>query len=355
MELPGITMPSGERTLEHCFGCGEDNPIGLKLRPVYDGEKVVARFTPTEHHQGWYNVTHGGILYSILDEITAYSVLCTGLSFGMTAKSEIRFKHVAPTNAVLLASAWVTKLTSRLVESRGRLELEDGTVVAEIESTFFPGKGDPRAFLWDMDGVIIDSAEHHYQSWRETLATRGVDYTEEQFRSYFGQRNDLVVREILGPLPQSEVSAIADEKDVRYRELASGKATLLPGVMKLLQIMKKGHYPVALGTSAQSADFAAISGPLGIADYFDAIVCGPDVQESKPSPQIYLLAAEKLGIDPVNCVVFEDSPHGVAAAKSAGMKCVAITNTHPAETLQAADRVVSSLEQIDLIELIRFI
>ncbi|MBN1856418.1 MAG: HAD-IA family hydrolase [Dehalococcoidia bacterium] len=355
MELPGIAVPSGERTLEHCFGCGEDNPIGLKLRPVYDGEKVFARFTPGEHHQGWYNVTHGGIVYSILDEITAYAVLCTGLSFGVTAKSEIRFKHVAPTNATLLATAWTTKITSRLVETHGRLELEDGTVVAEVDSAFFPGKGEPRAFLWDMDGVIIDSAEFHYQSWHDTLATRGVDYTEEQFRSYFGQRNDHVVREILGTLPEAEVAAIANEKDVRYRELASGKASAFPGVMKLLKIMKKGHYPIALGTSAPMGDFTAISGGLGLSDFFDAIVCGPDVQESKPSPQIYLRAAEKLGVAPAHCIVFEDSPHGVAAAKNGGMKCVAITNTHPAESLRSADKVVSSLEQVDLIELIRFI
>ncbi len=355
MELPGLDMAPGARTLEYCFGCGEENPIGLKLRPVYDGEQVIARFTPKEQHQGWYNVTHGGILYSILDEITAYSVLCTGLSFGVTAKSEIRFKHVAPTNATLLATAWVTKATSRLVETHGRLELENGTVVAEIDSAFFPAKGEPRAFLWDMDGVIIDSAEYHYQSWHEALSPHGVDYTREKFEYYFGQRNDYVIAQVLGPITEPEIAAISNEKARRYRELMNGEATLFPGVLKLLQIMKRGHYPVALGTSAPPENYEAIAGPLGISDYFDAIVCGPDVDESKPSPQIYLKAAEKLGVKPDQCIVFEDSPHGVTAAKNAGMKCVAITNTHSAEALHAADRVVPSLEQIDLIELIRFI
>ena len=355
MELPQIGMATGERSLEYCFGCGEDNPIGLKLRPVYDGEKVVARFTPREQHQGWHNVTHGGILYSVLDEITAYAVLCSGVSFGVTAKSFIRFKHVSPTDATLVASAWVTKATSRLVETAGRLEMEDGTVVAEIEATFFPGKGVPRAFLWNMDGVIIDSAAPHFQSWRDTLAAHGATFTEEQFRSYFGTRNDHIIGDVLGPLPEPEVKAISEEKGQRFRGLIRGKAKAFPGAMELLGIMKKGHYPLALGTSAPPEDVEVVSAQLGLSAYFEVIVCGQDVMESKPSPDIYLQAAEKLGVDPGQCVVFEDSPQGVAAAKRGGMKCVAVTNSRPAEDLQAADRVVSSLEQVDLIELIRFI
>ena len=355
MELPQVAMAPGEQSLEHCFGCGKANPIGLKLRPVYDGEKVVVRFTPREQHQGWYNVTHGGIIFSILDEITAYSVLCTGYYFGVTAKSSIRFKHVSPTDATLVASAWVTKATARLVETRGRLELEDGTVVAEVEATFFPGKGSPRAFLWDLDGVIIDSAAPHYQSWRNALAAHGTSLTRKQFRSYFGTRNDHIIREVLGPLPESEVKAISEEKEQRYRDLIRGKTRAFPGAMELLRVMKKGNYPVALATSAPPENVELVSAQLGLSAYFDVVVCGQDVKESKPSPDIFLRAAEKLGVDPGQCVVFEDSPHGVAAAKRGGMKCVAVTNSHPAEALQAADRVASSLEQVDLIELIRFI
>ncbi len=355
MELPQISMPTGDRSLEYCFGCGEDNPIGLKLRPVYDGEKVVVRFTPREQHQGWYNVTHGGILYSILDEITAYAVLCSGVSFGVTAKSSIRFKHVSPTDATLVASAWVTKASSRLVETQGRLEMEDGTVVAEIEATFFPGKGVLRAFLWDMDGVIVDSAAPHYESWRETLAARGVTFTEGQFRSCFGMRNDHIIGKVLSPLPEMEVRAISEEKEQRYRDLIHGKAKAFPGVTQLLQVMKRGKYPLALGTSAPPENVELVAAQLGLSDYFDVVVCGEDVKESKPAPEIFLRAAEQLGVEPRECVVFEDSAHGVAAAKGAGMKCVAVTNSHPAEALEAADRVVSSLEQVDLIELIRFI
>ena len=314
MELPQITMPTGERPLEYCFGCGADNPIGLKLRPVYDGEKVVVRFTPRKQHQGWHNITHGGILYSILDEITAYSVLCTGLSFGVTAKSSIRFKHVSPTDATLVASAWVTKATSRLVETQGRLEMEDGTVVAEIEATFFPGKGAPWAFLWDMDGVIVDSAGPHYQSWRETLAAHGTDFTQEQFSSYFGMRNDHIIEKVLGSLPEPEVKTISEEKGRRYRELIRGNARAFPGVVQLLRVMKRGNYPLALGTSAPLENVEAVSGQLGLSDCFDVVVCGEDVKESKPNPELFLRAAEKLGVEPWQCVVFEVSPHGVGAA-----------------------------------------
>jgi beta-phosphoglucomutase-like phosphatase (HAD superfamily) len=91
---------------------------------------------------------------------------------------------------------------------------------------------------------------------------------------------------------------------------------------------------------------------LDLAGIFDCIVSGQDVSESKPSPQTYLLAAEKLGTTPSNCVVIEDSPLGVKAAKTAGMKCLAVTNTHHRQYLHEADRVVDSLEDVDLITLL---
>ena len=88
MQIPRMDVPD-DINFRLCFACGEDNPIGLRLKPVYDGEKVTAEFTPTEHHQGWLNITHGGILYTLLDEVAAYTILCHGIEFGVTAKSEV--------------------------------------------------------------------------------------------------------------------------------------------------------------------------------------------------------------------------------------------------------------------------
>ena len=355
MELPHLVVPMEEEPLGHCFGCGESNPIGLHLRPVFDGEKVTAPFTPGVDHQGWHNVTHGGIVYSVLDEITAYAVLCSGYRFGVTARSAIRFRKSAATHVPLLAVAWATKTTSRLIEVQGQLRTNDGDVVAEVESSFIPGPRYDLAFLWDMDGVIVDSAAPHFESWREAFAARGTTYTEAEFESFFGTRDDYIIRRVMGPLADTAVEEIADEKERRYRDLIRGKARIFPGVIPLLKAMKKGGFKIALGTSAPMENVEAVGQQMGLHLYFDAVVSGQDVTEGKPSPEIYLAAAAKLGAKPYRCVVFEDSPHGVEAAKRAGMKCVAVTNSHPAEALQAADRVVESMEQLDLIQLIRWL
>ena len=356
MELPHLQTPTGEQSLGHCFGCGELNPIGLQLRPVFDGEKVSATFTPGVNHQGWNNVTHGGILYSILDEITAYLVLCSGYSFGVTAKSVIRFRRVAPTDSALTATAWATRVTPRLIEVHGTLTMPDSSVVAEVESAFIPGARCRKAFLWDLDGVIIDSGAQHYQSWREAFAVHGVVYDDRQFASYFGMRDDLIVRKVMGTtVPDPIVHSITEEKERLYRQLVHGSALAFPGVLPLLAAMKKGGYRVALGTSAPMANVDAVLPQLRLLDAFDAIVCGQDVAEGKPSPDIYLRAAERVGAEPADCIVFEDSPHGLEAARRAGMKCVAVTNTHPAQELAAADRVVGSMEEMDLVQLIRWI
>jgi len=355
MELPQLNIPEGQQSLSHCFGCGEANPIGLHLTPRYDGEEVTATFMPEEEHQGWHKVMHGGIVYSILDETTAYTVLCSGYSFGVTAKSTIRFRQMVPTEDRLKARAPALKVTPRLIQTHGQLELDDGSVVAEVESLFVPGERCRRAFLWDMDGVIVDSAAPHYQSWREAFAARGADFTEEKFRFFFGTRDDYIIERVLGHRPDSEVTAITEEKGRRYRELIRDGVRPFPGVLPLLKAMKKNGFRMALGTSAPMANFEAVASQLGLTDCFDAVVCGADVQQSKPNPEIYLRAAEKLGAAPEDCVVFEDSPHGVEAGKRGGMKCVAITNSHEPKALIAADRVVDSLEELDLVQLIRWI
>jgi len=354
MNLPQLNAPVSEDTLGHCFACGEDNPIGLKLKPRYDGEKVTALFTPTTDHQGWFNITHGGILYTILDEVTAYSTLCAGFSFGVTAKSSVRFRNPASTGVEILASAWITKSTSRLVETRGMLTNPDGTVVAEVESSFIPGRRCSQAFIWDMDGVIIDSGEPHYQSWHEAFAMHGVSYTREHFHEFFGTRDDLIIKRMLVDVSAEEIREIEDWKEARYRELVNGNVKVLPGVMSLLKVMKSGGFKIGLGTSAPIENVHAVAADIGLDEYFSVVVHGREVSEGKPSPEIYLTAARRMGVDPADCIVFEDSPHGVEAAIQAGMKCVAVTNSHPAKELSRATRVVDSLEEMDLIQLIRW-
>jgi len=342
-----------EYTTRLCFACGQENPMGLKLKPVHDGEKVTAEFTAGEFHQGWNNAIHGGILYSLLDEVTAYAMLCHGIEFGVTAKSEIRFKQLAPINEPIQASAWVTKLTKRLVETKGVLTLKDNTVIVEGDFLFYVWRESKKTVLWDMDGVIADSNLLHFAAWQETFAKRGVKFTREDFTKLFGTRNDFIIHSVMGEeVPERDVKIMAQEKEENFRRKAKGNIKPFPGVVKLLNAIKNGNFKLGLVSSAPKENIDLVIGELNLEGFFDCIVFGREVSESKPSPQIYLLAAEKLEVTPKDCVVIEDSPLGVNAAKNAGMQCLAISNTHPRQELEEADKVVASLENIDLIALL---
>ncbi len=351
MKMPNLNVDYSSRL---CFACGENNPIGLKLKPVYDGEKVRAEFTPGEYHQGWDNAVHGGILYTLLDEVAAYAILCCGIYFGVTAKSEVKFKQIAPINEPIQISAWVTKLTRRLVEIKGVLALKDNTVIAEGSSLFYVFARSKKTVLWDMDGVIVDSNSFHFAAWQETFAKREIKFTKEDLTKLFGIRNDFIIRNILGGKPrEEEVETIAQEKETNFRGKIKGNVKPLPGVITLLDMIKKGNFKQALVSSATEENIALLIGELNLESFFDCIVCGKEVVESKPSPQIFLLAAEKLEAEPKDCIVIEDSPFGVKAAKAAGMRCLAVTNTHPKQELEEADKVVDSLEEIELITLLQ--
>jgi HAD superfamily hydrolase (TIGR01509 family) len=350
MEIPKLDV---EYSARFCFACSQENPIGLKLKPVYDGEKVTAEFTAGKFHQGWGNVIHGGILYTLLDEVTAYAMLCHGIELGVTAKSEIRFKQVAPINEPIQASAWVTKLTKRLVETKGVLTLKDNTVIADGNFLFYVWRWSKKTILWDMDGVISDSYSFHFAAWQETFAKRGVKLTKEDFTELFGTRNDFIVRSIMGSeLPERDVKIMVPEKEETFRRKATGSLKPFHGAVRLLKALKEGNFRLGLVSSAPKENIDLVLSELNLAGIFDCIVFGQEVPESKPNPQIYLLAAKKLEVTPNDCMVIEDSPLGVKAAKTAGMKCLAITNTHPRQKLEEADRVVDSLENVDLIMLL---
>ncbi len=350
MEMPRMDV---DYTAEFCFACSQKNPIGLKLKPVQHGEEVIAEFTAGKYHQGWGNVIHGGILYTLLDEVTAYAMLCRGIELGVTAKSEIRFKQLAPISEPILASAYVTRLTKRLVEVRGELTIKDGTVIVDGSFLFYVLRQSRKTVLWDMDGVIWDSYLFHLHAWQEVFTRRSVEFTEQDFNGLFGSRNDFLLGSVMGKqLPARSVRGILREKEEAFQRKATGQIKPFPGVLALLAALKKGHFKLGLVSSApmENIDFALSE--LELSGTFDCIVSGQDVSESKPSPQIYLLAAEKLGTGPSDCIVIEDSPQGVKAAKAAGMKCLAVANTHHQRELQEADTLVDSLEDVDLITLL---
>lgn len=209
-----------------------------------------------------------------------------------------------------------------------------------------------KAVIWDMDGVIADTAPYHMRAWQEVFRQRGKSYTEDDFRSNFGKRNDTITRNILGSkITPGEMEALATEKEANFRERARGNIKPLPGAIELLRSLNEHGFLQALGSSAPIENIRLVTRALGIEGIFQVVVSGRDVKEGKPSPQGFLLAAEKLGVEPQDCVVIEDAIAGVAAAKRAGMRCLAVTNTSPKTKLASADRVVDTLEQVSVSDL----
>lgn len=202
-----------------------------------------------------------------------------------------------------------------------------------------------RAVLWDVDGTLLDSAAYHWQSWHDTLALEGFALTWEQFHASFGQRNDAVLRTFFGAdFPLSEVDRIAEAKETRYRALMrEGGVTLLPGVGHWLQQLQSEGWRQAVASSAPRLNVEAILEALNIGKYFDAIVSAEDVQRGKPDPQVFLVAAAKVGVAPQQCIVVEDAPAGVEGARRAGMHTIGVLSTQPQ---LEADVVVRRLDEL---------
>lgn len=205
------------------------------------------------------------------------------------------------------------------------------------------------AVLWDMDGVIADTGIYHCRAWQEVFGKRGVVFTEENFMHHFGQRNDTIIRSAMSnEISQEDLDLIAGEKEANYRKRISQNVKPLPGAVELIESLGRNGIKAAVASSAPMENIELILQGLGIKDSFQAIVYGREVTEGKPSPKVFLLAAEKLAAEPEICLVIEDAIAGVAAAKSAGMKCLAVTNSHPRDSLKQADLIVDSLEAVSI-------
>jgi len=199
------------------------------------------------------------------------------------------------------------------------------------------------AVLWDLDGVLVDTARLHYQAWRQLLSELGRSLSEEEFRRTFGLRNDLILRDILGGVSAEEVKRLSERKEALFRQHAAGRVTPLPGAVELARRSRDGGRRTALVTSTPRANIDFVLKQVGLAGAFDTIVAAEDVSRGKPDPEGFLLAARRLGATPERCLVIEDAPGGIEAARRAGMRSLAVTTTRPREELTAADTVVDSL------------
>jgi beta-phosphoglucomutase family hydrolase len=207
-------------------------------------------------------------------------------------------------------------------------------------------KRQSHAVLWDMDGVLVNTGEYHYEAWKKTFDELGVPFSRDQFRATFGMNNTGILESICGAkLPSEQEKQISERKERLFREAVKGNATLLPGVEDMLKNFSAWNLKQAIASSAPPKNIEVLVQELQIEKYFDAIVSGYDIP-GKPDPAVFLKAAQQLGVEPENCTVIEDAVAGVAAAKNAGMKCIAVTTTNTAEALSKADLILDNLVEL---------
>lgn len=198
-----------------------------------------------------------------------------------------------------------------------------------------------KGYIFDLDGVLVDTAKYHYIAWKTIAKEFNFELTPQHNEQLKGIGREVSLHQILQwagkTLSETDFTDTALRKNKLYLEQISSidSSELLPGVLNFLQLLKAHHKKIALGSASRNARL--VLERTGILPLFDAIVDGTMVSKAKPNPEVFLKAAEGLGLSPADCCVFEDAPAGVQAAKSAGMKVIGVGNS---EVLKAADTVI---------------
>ncbi len=195
-----------------------------------------------------------------------------------------------------------------------------------------------RAAIFDMDGTLVDNMRFHVRAWVELATQLGLVIPEQRFeRAFNGMKNDEIVPRMLGrDVSAEELEKIAEAKEARYRELYRPHLQLLAGASELIGKFAQAGTRLAVATAAPEANRELVLDGLAIRGRFQAVIGAEDAPRGKPSPDIFLAAATRLGVGPEEAVVFEDSANGVLAARAAGMLPVGVLTTAPADELQSA-------------------
>jgi beta-phosphoglucomutase family hydrolase len=208
--------------------------------------------------------------------------------------------------------------------------------------------------IFDMDGVLADTEPIHFESWVKLGKEIGVEFTKELFEQTLGQQSPTITRRLVGGgIDQNLIEKWADLKEQYYRDMVQNKLQPLPGAVELIKRLKSKGFKLAVGSSAPPENVELLLNSLKIKKYFDVIITAEDVEKGKPEPDVFLKASNILKIKPKNCVVIEDAPVGIEAAKRAGMKSIALTTTHDKEELQAAQMIMKDLSNISIEDIIR--
>ena len=207
----------------------------------------------------------------------------------------------------------------------------------------------PTAVIFDMDGVLIDSYHAHLESWQEAARVEGLEITEEQFAATFGKTSREAIRLLWFErhLADAQIKDFDHRKEAAFRRIIAARFPLMPGALELLDSLDEAGFLLAIGSSGPPENVDLVLDKLGIRPLLSAVVTGGDVTRGKPNPQVFLIAAQKLGVPPDRCLVVEDAALGIEAAHAAGMKAIGLASTgRTRQSLAAADLVVDRLAEI---------
>ena len=199
-----------------------------------------------------------------------------------------------------------------------------------------------------MDGVLVDTYRAHYRSWLELAEAEGLSFTEAEFAATFGRTSREIIAHLWGDdrYDDAQIAELDRRKEAAFRRMIEADFPAMPGAGELLRSLHNAGFRLAVGSSGPPENVALVLDRLEARDLFEAVVTVEDVTRGKPDPEVFLIAAKRLGVAPAACAVIEDAPAGVAAANAAGMASVGLLSTgRKPEDLAAADLVVRSLER----------
>lgn len=203
--------------------------------------------------------------------------------------------------------------------------------------------------IFDMDGVLVDSYQAHFESWRLMAHEIGRTMSEQAFATTFGRKSAEIIAAHWGAdlLTPQEISRFDERKEALYRDLVAGNFPAMEGARDLIVELHNVGFGLAIGSSGPVENVALALIRLNVEAMFQARVTGADVTRGKPDPEVFLLAARRLGLEPRFCAVIEDAPVGIAAANAAGMTSIALLSTgHTEAGLRAANLIVRSLREL---------